>query len=422
MAAADPLSAAALGVMLSPPILVLSVNRTAEGGLLTLLAMLFAAFWYGLAMRNSRMACAALGVPDSIRLEGTVFGPVAAITVNLASRVLAALLLMTTLPVAAGYVFNEMFVYWFPNFGFAFLLLAFLATIQLVSRRLAQRLQLLLTGAAAVGMGGVSLAALYSGSLPTALFLPASFDSLTPLLAGFMALSACDLAPVSTGRRGRGCGSTAALLVAGTLLGLFSVAALSVVPASRLADSTIPHLLVARGALGQGGRLFMGAVVIAGSAAAINGLLLALPVISGEMATALKVPLSARASTRLRRVTVAAACAAAAACMAAGVAGSPRISQYLAAAILMWVLRHGFLQLAIVCLLLARRRGQRPAPGGSVGLWLAAVLALTLFSAVAVAAWNWPLLRETGPWMAAAVGISFALPVVTRRFVRHHSR
>ncbi|MCI5147360.1 MAG: hypothetical protein D3923_17980 [Candidatus Electrothrix sp. AR3] len=49
----------------------------------------------------------------------------------------------TALLVTAGYTFNEVFLYWFPNFGFAFLLLSLLTFLQLLSERIILSVQVL---------------------------------------------------------------------------------------------------------------------------------------------------------------------------------------------------------------------------------------------------------------------------------------
>ena len=64
-------------------------------------------------------------------------------------------------------------------------------------------------------------------------------------------------------------------IVIGALLFLAAgLVALHTVAAVRLAESTLPHMLVAREIAGQPGRMLMGGAVIAGVAGAVNGLFL----------------------------------------------------------------------------------------------------------------------------------------------------
>ncbi|NIN66172.1 MAG: hypothetical protein GTO63_16055, partial [Anaerolineae bacterium] len=57
-----------------------------------------------------------------------------AIAIPLCARVAFTICAATGILVVAGYVFNEVFVYWFPNLGFSFLLLGFLLVLNLLGR------------------------------------------------------------------------------------------------------------------------------------------------------------------------------------------------------------------------------------------------------------------------------------------------
>jgi hypothetical protein len=48
---------------------------------------------------------------------------------------MAVVFLATGLLVSSGFAFNEIFVYWFPNFGFAYLFLAILCSLQFFPKK-----------------------------------------------------------------------------------------------------------------------------------------------------------------------------------------------------------------------------------------------------------------------------------------------
>ena len=68
-------------------------------------------------------------------------------------RVLAAIFLTTGLTVTSGFVFNEVFVYWFPNFGFAYILLTVVSGLHLFGPDTRAKAQVLFVGTALVGLG-----------------------------------------------------------------------------------------------------------------------------------------------------------------------------------------------------------------------------------------------------------------------------
>jgi len=71
---------------------------------------------------------------------------------SLGSRVAFTVCAATGLLATAGFTFNEVFVYWFPNFGFAFLLLGVLLAANLIGRGIPQGIQIACTGAALAGL------------------------------------------------------------------------------------------------------------------------------------------------------------------------------------------------------------------------------------------------------------------------------
>ena len=77
-----------------------------------------------------------LGLHPAVR-EGesqilrATFGPLVATVLPLCARVIYTVSAATGILAIAGYVFNEVFVYWFPNLGFSFCLLGMVVGLNL---------------------------------------------------------------------------------------------------------------------------------------------------------------------------------------------------------------------------------------------------------------------------------------------------
>jgi hypothetical protein len=206
----------------------------------------------------------------------TETGYIPAMTLTLASRLGLVLLLPTGMLVTAGFTFNETFVYWFPNFGFSFLLLGIILVLHLVGDRLALAVQPFFIGLTICCLLLLCLAGLFgpqqfqTPSTETnrtfSLFIPLATTSL--LL--FMGYDRQNF-PAAPDDREYYIWTIAAGFV---LLILWGFVSLKHVPGAKLADSTIPYTLSAREILGQPGRVIMGIAVISGTCGVVNGLYL----------------------------------------------------------------------------------------------------------------------------------------------------
>lgn len=180
----------------------------------------------------------------------------------------------------SGYAFNEVFLYWFPNFLFSFILLTCSFLTSLMPYSTARKIQLAATIIILGGLVVLSVAALWApapkGAETPGFFLPhgnAPFFGglvfMAPLLVGYELYA-------SASAKGRSLSPAYALSLglAALFLSLFAYAALSVSGAEKLANSTVPHMIGARRILGQTGRYIMGGIVILGSFAAFNAVLM----------------------------------------------------------------------------------------------------------------------------------------------------
>ena len=271
---------------------------------------------------------------------------------SLGSRVAFTICAGTGLLATAGFTFNEVFVYWFPNFGFAFLLLGVLLAANLIGRGMPQRIQITCTGAAVAGLlalSGVGLAGLSRVPEATQPFATA-LDS-RAVFAGLLLLVGFDLSGVvapggraQSWRQARVMG--AGIILAALVLGVWGMAAVGHTAPDKLAVSTIPYMLTARHIMGQNGRLLIGVVVIAGVCGAVNALLYAVSHMIAGMADQGMLPRCLGRGKPRAPVAVCLLAGAIALMLAAGMAGHPELNAYTRAGLLFWLLNYAAVHLA----------------------------------------------------------------------------
>ena len=334
----------ALSWPLSPDVLVRLGNGAGQGRLGFLVGLVFAAVLSGMAaavIRNPKTADGRNHDAGGLLTAG--LGPLPAMTIVIASRVSLALLLPTGLLVTAGYSFNEIFVHWFPNFGFSYLLLAAILLAHLAGGRAALALQPVFAATAVGGLAPLVLLGLgspgVSGPLPTMAVpvLPVSAASALVLFLGYDATTSWpdggSRPPVLAGLSG------ILLLFCG-----WSLVSLAHLPAQRLAESTIPHIQTARAIAGEPGRILMGIAVIAGTCAAVNGLFLIARRSLAALAAQNLLP-GHRQGVFPAGIHVAVFAAIIAVMLASGLAGADILETYIEAALLLWLF-----SVAIQCL------------------------------------------------------------------------
>lgn len=293
-------------------------------------------------------------------------GRLPAMSLILASRFTLVLILPTALLVSAGFAFNEIFLYWFPNFGFAFLLLAAIALLHLVGERFALAVQpflvticfacLLLLCIA--GLGGPA------GNRPI------SVDTgFSPELAGGALLLFLGTDYISPeGNRDYRLPSMAALFCTFLLFVSWAVLSLQYVGQERLLASTVPHLVAAREVWGQTGRVLMGCIIICGSCATVNSLFHLASRSLASLAEQGLLPGHYLGAFRRRRFTLLFAVLIGG-LMAGGLAGHFIIEVYIQATLILWLL-----MFAMLCLAAGRILMRRAVPHSWHGLVLAVVL------------------------------------------------
>lgn len=334
-----------LAWMLSPESLVLfgqNVGRVGWGMpiLLILAIMIFLA---ATSLINGPKVGAKGG---GIALLVKEFGGVVSLSLNLASRGSLLLLGATGMLVTAGFAFNEIFVYWFPNFAFATLLLVAIASVNMLAERWVVRVQIVMVAVVVSGLLLLSLLGLLGGGREIGVQVSPQFTIL-PLFSTLLLFLGIDFA--SVGRHEDSISSSrVALSVALAVFLAWGVVSYNYVPLERLAESTIPHILTARYAGDTFGRQVMGIVVIAGAFAAVNGLLVVLRWSLEQLAYHGLFPRVVRGSWQGRLVPLVFAVLV---CilMFTGLAGEEALEVYLRGALLLWLLH-----LSILCLAASR--------------------------------------------------------------------
>ena len=276
-----------------------------------------------------------------------------AIQKMLGQRIAAILLICGKLPfavcataglvVSAGFVFNEVFAYWFPNFAFAFLLLATILLLNLFGRKAALVTQVITISAACIGL--LILSGAGSFNLPESRSISetnVTFDyrylvAAVIVLVGFdMALYAGKDDHISFSQLSRA--MVIALVASGLLLGIWGLVTMAIVPTEKLQSSTIPYMIAARKAFGQTGRLIMGMVVILGVFAAVNSMIHSVSTMISQLASNNERISKRISSTKIRVATLLLVATASAFLMVMGFAGEPVLETWIRSSLVLWLI------------------------------------------------------------------------------------
>jgi len=326
-----------MGVLISPDTLVLLGNFMGKAGWkgLGLLAGTMILFFIQAA--NIKILNGNYNIRSSLRNWDIIQSYLLFVT-----RLFAAIFLATGVLVSSGFVFNEVFLYWFPNFGFAFLLLFLILGIQLAGKQIHLICQIVFVGLAITGLLGIILKGMTMTGIPDAfppVVLPAWPVLFLPLLlwVGFELFLFTGIPPEKENRP-----ATSVLIIAGAgilfmALGLVYIAH---VPLDKLSSSTIPHLKTARILMGDIGRYIMGTIIISGSLAAVNALFSAGRIQAERMAQQGFLPQwtgKTFAIPTLLTIVIGLM-------MAGGVAGSEKLEIWIRSIFILWLFSYGLNQ------------------------------------------------------------------------------
>ena len=344
----------ALGVMLSPDTLILLGNTLGHEGRAALSGLLVAGGLHVLTARTyGRLGLHPAASEGESRVLHAAFGPLVATVLPLCARVVYTVGAATGILAIAGYVFNEVFVYWFPNLGFSFCLLGMVVGLNLAGSRVAMLAQL---SYAALALGGVlclaAMGFLGVGQAPSMVEVTSfSFVTVGGLLAGLLLFVGFELALFTTPYTARLTSPPGRLMALSIVLAalvwcIWGVVSMRVVAPARLAESTVPHMVTARVIDGASGRVVMGVVVLAGTCATVHALLSAGAHMLAGMAGHGLFP--AWLGWRQARPALLVLTAGPAIMLAMGMAGEPETEVYTRAGVLFWLLHYAAMHLAVL--------------------------------------------------------------------------
>jgi len=370
----------ALGLMLSPDTLIVLGNTLGREGYAVCSGLLVAAGLHVLtAYTYGRLGLHPAARTGESQVLHTAFGALAATVLPLCARVVYTVSATTGLLAIAGYVFNEVFVYWFPNLGWSFCLLGIVLGLNLLGRRVAMLAQVSYVALALGGVLGLpALGLLERGPAPSGFAdMAPSGISVRSLLAGLGLFVGFELALFTRPYTARltvppGRLMVLSIVLAALVLGLWGMVSMRVVAPTRLAESTVPHMVAARAIGGDRGRVVMGVVVLAGTCATVHALLSAgSHMLAGLAGHGL---LPAWLGRRQARPALVVLAVGPAAMLAMGMAGEPETEVYAKAGVLFWLLHYAAIHLAI----LAQPRRQPPQTARGRGIPPAVVSLLSL--------------------------------------------
>ncbi len=255
------------GWLLSPESLVIAGNTAGQMGMMIIPVLVAVVLLLGVSGTLLQQAKQLNNSSSDILLLGKLTGRVPATCVLLAQSVPLTILAATALLVSCGYTFNEVFLYWFPNFGFSFLLLVLLMLIQFLPEKLLLKLQLAFVLITAAGLLFLSL---YGIAAPPAALRPA----IPPMGITASSSAILFLLFAASGPSEKKLSPWLIPITGFLLFSLWTIVSIQFVPPHRLASSTIPYMTSARKIMGDPGRQLMGIIVIAGSCAAGTALIL----------------------------------------------------------------------------------------------------------------------------------------------------
>ncbi len=256
----------------------------------------------------------------------------------------------------AGFVFNEVFVDWFPNFAFAFLLLGFLLAVNLLGQEVSEKIQVVFVIVAILGLFFLSAVGLMGlGNTPSTVEEVGHPFNIKVGLLGLLLFVGFDLAgfikssnPVNPVKS-----MVAGIVLVGIVFILWGVVSINYVSLDKLSDTTIPYTVTARKILGQEGRIIMGVVLLAGTCSAVNALFIGVSRMMVGMAAQGLLPHFLGKSQDRAPIPLILLATGVAVMMAMGMAGSPSLEVYVRAGLLFWVLNYAVIHLSV---LIVRRR------------------------------------------------------------------
>ncbi len=247
----------AMGIMLSPDTLALLGNLVGKTGWTALWLILGSMVIFFVHAANYQT------LNQKVRETDFLMTRLGQLVVYLpwTTRGFAAIFLSTGILVSSGFVFNEVFFHWFPNFGFAFLLLGLLLGIHLTGIPIGFKAQVIFIALTVAGLLVLILTGIFTqGTQAVAPWLLIPDRSI--LFLALVLWVGFDLGAFALDQNGGREGKKKMMgpLVCtiggtGVLFLLWAMVSILHVPLVKLASTSLPHLKTARSLLGDTGSL-----------------------------------------------------------------------------------------------------------------------------------------------------------------------
>ena len=356
------LIAVAIGLMLSSESLTLLGNSVGVAGISFLFFIPAALLLHGVtALSFGELMSTFPGPEGEVRFIRMALGPVFAIVVPIGGRVLFTVCAATGILATAGYVFNETFLYWFPNLGFSFCLLGILILINLMGTKFSEIAQIIFVALTLlgllvlfiVGLSGLENAPLTSENPSPSFIHIARAALLAPVLFLGYDLAGMTIATTKTHPIDLVKVMVGGLFLAALIFYLWGIVSLKYVSPDKLADTTIPYTMTAKAIMGQKGRILMGIVILSGTCAAVNALFMAVSRMVAGMSAQGLLPSVLGAARNGAPIPLVLLGIGTGAMMGVGMAGEPVLEVYIRAGMWLWLFNYAVIHL---CVLIMSRR------------------------------------------------------------------
>ncbi|MFC1839752.1 APC family permease [Thermodesulfobacteriota bacterium] len=228
-------------------------------------------------------------------------GPLPAIVATFCGYIIVNLLAGPAELAVAGFVFKDVFADWCPPMAFSILLLIFLTVMNLLGTDIFAKVQIFFTtvmigSIGILGVIGLLEIAISTPDIPAPLsFNPMGWNVFSLLAMGiwlFIGIEFVTPLAEETINPGRNIPWSMFIGLAVILIvkALYGIASIKYVPMDALAESTHPHIDMARALLGAGGGIWIGIVSICATASTVNTVLAAVPRLCYGMAHSGELP------------------------------------------------------------------------------------------------------------------------------------
>ncbi len=256
------------------------------------------------------------------------------------------LFLATGLLVSSGFVFNEVFIFWFPNFGFAFLLLLMILCLQWMKSSFRLYIQLAAASVVIIGLLILTVKGLIEIDF-TNLIRESNTNlnsvNIKTFFLPLLLFIGFDLGINSIGSKNMSLKRSIpfAIFLIGILYIIWGWNMTAFLSDQKLIHSSIPHILTAKKIWGQTGRYIMGGIIIGGTIAGVNGLFIYISTQFKNLTINQKnfnnLLLSKYVATVLALII--------GIFMAGGLAGSDRLEYLIRGALILWLISYSILPL-----------------------------------------------------------------------------